>query len=187
LRIGLDPSGAEPADRQRPHAGSLRASRTARCAPSCSHWFPQPHLHPNLASRIQPRPSCAFRHDVTLRLRGPVGEGVENTWRCSSLHTSRMDCGLSGVVLVTSDAHRGLTEAIGTTAPGAAWRRCRTHYAANRCRSPPKSACGWVRALLHSVYDPARRGFTHHTAGRDRMRHKLRQSQWIGATLPSLR
>jgi transposase-like protein len=35
--------------------------------------------------------------------------------------------GLSGVALVTSDAHRGLTEAIGVTLPGASWQRCRTH------------------------------------------------------------
>ena len=61
--------------------------------------------------------------------------------------------GLSGVALVTSDAHRGLTEAIGATLPGAAWQRCRTHYAANLMAATPKSAWGWVRALLHSVYD----------------------------------
>jgi putative transposase len=35
--------------------------------------------------------------------------------------------GLSGVALVTSDAHRGLTGAIGATVPGASWQRCRTH------------------------------------------------------------
>jgi putative transposase len=34
--------------------------------------------------------------------------------------------GLSGVALVTSDAHRGLVEAIGATLPGAAWQRRRT-------------------------------------------------------------
>jgi putative transposase len=61
--------------------------------------------------------------------------------------------GLGGVALVTSDAHRGLTEAIGATLPGAAWQRCRTHYAANLMAATPKSAWGWVRALLHSVYD----------------------------------
>jgi transposase-like protein len=61
--------------------------------------------------------------------------------------------GLSGVALVTSDAHRGLTEAIGATLPGAAWQRCRTHYAANLMSVTPKNAWGWVRALLHSVYD----------------------------------
>src|SRR5262245_1709146 len=61
--------------------------------------------------------------------------------------------GLAGVALVTSDAHRGLTEAIGVTLPGASWQRCRTHYAANLMAATPKSAWGWVRALLHSVYD----------------------------------
>ncbi len=61
--------------------------------------------------------------------------------------------GLSGVALVTSDAHRGLVEAIGATLPGAAWQRCRTHYAANLMSATPKNAWGWVKALLHSVYD----------------------------------
>ncbi len=61
--------------------------------------------------------------------------------------------GLSGISLVTSDAHRGLVEAIGATLPGASWQRCRTHYAANLMAATPKSAWGWVKALLHSVYD----------------------------------
>ena len=61
--------------------------------------------------------------------------------------------GLSGVGLVTSDAHRGLVESIGATLPGAAWQRCRTHYAANLMSATPKSAWGWVKALLHGVYD----------------------------------
>ena len=61
--------------------------------------------------------------------------------------------GLSGVALVTSDAYRGLVEAIGATLPGATWQRCRTHYAANLMSATPKSAWGWVKALLHSVYD----------------------------------
>lgn len=61
--------------------------------------------------------------------------------------------GLSGVKLVTSDAHRGLVEAIGATLPGASWQRCRTHYAANLMAATPKASWPWVRALLHSVYD----------------------------------
>src|SRR3712207_2953651 len=61
--------------------------------------------------------------------------------------------GLAGVQLVTSDAHRGLVEAIGATVPGAGWQRCRTHYAANLMAACPKSSWPWVRALLHSVYD----------------------------------
>ena len=61
--------------------------------------------------------------------------------------------GLTGVQLVTSDAHRGLTEAIGATLPGAAWQRCRTHYAANLMATTPKASWPWVKTLLHSVYD----------------------------------
>ena len=61
--------------------------------------------------------------------------------------------GLTGVRLVTSDAHAGLVAAIGATLTGAAWQRCRTHYAANLMAATPKSSWGWVKALLHSVYD----------------------------------
>src|SRR5215204_5074276 len=61
--------------------------------------------------------------------------------------------GLTGVALVTSDAHAGLVAAIGATLPGASWQRCRTHYAANLMAACPKSSWPWVRALLHSVYD----------------------------------
>ena len=61
--------------------------------------------------------------------------------------------GLSGVALVTSDAHAGLVAAIGATLPGASWQRCRTHYAANLMAVTPKASWGWVKALLHSIYD----------------------------------
>ncbi len=61
--------------------------------------------------------------------------------------------GLSGVKLVTSDAHAGLVAAIGATLGGAAWQRCRTHYAANLMSITPKTLWPWVKALLHSIYD----------------------------------
>jgi transposase-like protein len=61
--------------------------------------------------------------------------------------------GLTGVKLVTSDAHAGLVAAIGATLSGAAWQRCRTHYAANLMSITPKSSWPWVKALLHSIYD----------------------------------
>ena len=61
--------------------------------------------------------------------------------------------GLTGVRLVTSDAHAGLVAAIGATLQGAAWQRCRTHYAANLMSVTPKSSWPWVKALLHSIYD----------------------------------
>jgi putative transposase len=49
--------------------------------------------------------------------------------------------GLTGVQLVTSDAHRGLVEAIGAALPGAAWQRCRTHWAGK------ESTCRRVRIV----------------------------------------
>ena len=61
--------------------------------------------------------------------------------------------GLSGVALVTSDAHRGLTEAIGVTLPGAAWQRCRAHYARNLAAKVPKTAQPWVATLVRTIFE----------------------------------
>lgn len=61
--------------------------------------------------------------------------------------------GLTGVRLVTSDAHPGLKDAIAANLPGTAWQRCRTHYAANLMGVTPKSMWPAVKAMLHSVYD----------------------------------
>ncbi|MCG7430887.1 IS256 family transposase [Dermacoccus nishinomiyaensis] len=61
--------------------------------------------------------------------------------------------GLSGVLLVTSDAHTGLREAINANLPGATWQRCRTHFSANLMDVTPKSVWPAVKAMLHSVYD----------------------------------
>ena len=54
---------------------------------------------------------------------------------------------------MTSDAQAGLVEAIAANLPGAAWQRCRTHYAANLMAVCPKSMWPAVKAMLHSVYD----------------------------------
>ena len=61
--------------------------------------------------------------------------------------------GLSGVQLVVSDAHGGLIDAIGAVLPGAAWQRCRTHYARNLMNQVPKSAQPWVATLLRTVFE----------------------------------
>jgi len=61
--------------------------------------------------------------------------------------------GLSGVALVTSDAHAGLVAAIEATLPGASWQRCRTHYARNLATKVPKSAQPWVLTLLRTIFD----------------------------------
>jgi len=61
--------------------------------------------------------------------------------------------GLSGVALVTSDAHAGLVDAIACTLPGAAWQRRRTHFARDLSTKVPKSAQPWVLTLLRTVFE----------------------------------
>jgi putative transposase len=83
--------------------------------------------------------------------------------------------GLTGVKLVTSDAHAGLVAATAATLPGASWQRCRTHYAANLMSTVPKSSWPWVKTLLHSVYDQPDAGSVHAQFDRilDALEHKL--------------
>ena len=83
--------------------------------------------------------------------------------------------GLTGVKLVISDAHAGLVVATAATLPGAAWQRCRTHYAANLMSTVPKSSWPWVKTLLHSVYDQPDSDSVHAQFDRvlDALEHKL--------------
>ena len=86
--------------------------------------------------------------------------------------------GLGGVRLVTSDAHAGLVDAVAANLPGAAWQRCRTHYAANLMSVTPKSMWPAVKAMLHSVYDQPDRPAVH--AQFDRL------LDYVDATLPEV-
>jgi putative transposase len=61
--------------------------------------------------------------------------------------------GLSGVQLVISDAHAGLTDAVAAVLPGASWQRCRTHFMRNLLSRVPKSAHGLVAPLVRSIFE----------------------------------
>jgi transposase-like protein len=60
--------------------------------------------------------------------------------------------GLSGIRLVTSDAHPGLVDAIAATLPGASWQRCRTHFMRNLLTRVPKAAQGFVATMVRSIF-----------------------------------
>ena len=60
--------------------------------------------------------------------------------------------GLSGVRLVTSDAHVGLREAIRTTLVGASWQRCKTHLMRDVLAHVPKTAQGMVAAFARTIW-----------------------------------
>jgi putative transposase len=59
---------------------------------------------------------------------------------------------LSGVKLVTSDAHPGLVDAVQATLPGASWQRCRTHFMRNLLTRVPKAAQGFVATMVRSIF-----------------------------------
>ncbi len=69
--------------------------------------------------------------------------------------------GLSGVQLVTSDAHRGLVDAIGATLPGACWQRCRTHYLRDLLTQVPKTQSRWVATMVRTIFDQPDAGEVH--------------------------
>jgi putative transposase len=60
--------------------------------------------------------------------------------------------GLTGVRLVSSDAHPGLVDAIAATLPGACWQRCRTHFMRNLLTRVPKSAQSFVATMVRTIF-----------------------------------
>ncbi len=60
--------------------------------------------------------------------------------------------GLSGVRLVTSDAHRGLKGAIEAVLQGASWQRCRVHFVRNALSMVPKGAHQMAGATIRTVF-----------------------------------
>jgi transposase-like protein len=61
--------------------------------------------------------------------------------------------GLSRVALVISDDHKGLTAAIGAVLAGAAWQRCRTHFARNLLTRVPRASQGMVATLVRTIFE----------------------------------
>jgi len=60
--------------------------------------------------------------------------------------------GLSGVRLVTSDAHEGLRGAVAAVLHGAAWQRCRVHFVRNALAHVPRSAAEMAAATIRTAF-----------------------------------
>lgn len=60
--------------------------------------------------------------------------------------------GLTGVQLVTSDAHEGLKRAIAAVLHEASWQRCRVHFVRNALALVPKTAAELVAASIRTVF-----------------------------------
>lgn len=60
--------------------------------------------------------------------------------------------GLSGVQLITSDAHTGLKAAIEQVFSGASWQRCRVHFMRNVLAHIPKGDKAVVSAAIRTIF-----------------------------------
>ena len=60
--------------------------------------------------------------------------------------------GLGGVMLVVSDAHMGLREAIATVLTGASWQRCQVHFMRNALARVPRGAQAMVAAAIRTIF-----------------------------------
>jgi putative transposase len=79
---------------------------------------------------------------------GPSEDGVFWTEFLRSLVAR----GLSGVLLVISDAHVGLREAIETVFTTASWQRCRVHFLRNALVKVPRSAQTITAAAMRTIF-----------------------------------
>src|SRR5215211_4071917 len=80
-----------------------------------------------------------------------VGPSEDGSFWLSFLR-SLVARGLSGVRLVTSDAHRGLKGAVEAVLTGASWQRCRVHFMRNALSLVPKGAQQMVGATIRTVF-----------------------------------
>lgn len=69
-----------------------------------------------------------------------------------SLRERGLLVGPTGVALVISDAHRGLRNAIEAVLIGAAWQRCRVHFARNALARVPKASAEMVAAAIRTIF-----------------------------------
>jgi putative transposase len=70
-----------------------------------------------------------------------VGDSEDQAFWSAFLRSLR-ERGLTGVRLVISDHHLGLTKAIATVMIGAAWQRSSVHYPRRRLRAVEASVAG---------------------------------------------
>ena len=80
-----------------------------------------------------------------------VGDSETQAFWTEFLRSLR-DRGLTGVQLVISDSHRGLTGAVAAVLQGAAWQRCRVHFMRNALAKVSKGHAEMVAATIRTIF-----------------------------------
>lgn len=84
-----------------------------------------------------------------------IGFGVypresKETWK--DFMTSLRERGLSGVLMITSDAHEGIRKAITEVFPDVPWQRCQFHFSRNVSDKAPKKVQAGLRADMQEMF-----------------------------------
>lgn len=61
--------------------------------------------------------------------------------------------GLHGLMMITSDAHEGIRDAISKVFPDVPWQRCQFHFSRNIADKTPKKYQAGLRAELHEMFN----------------------------------
>jgi putative transposase len=80
-----------------------------------------------------------------------VGDSEDEAFWSAFLRSLR-ERGLTGVRLVISDHHLGLTKAIASVMIGAAWQRCRVHFMRNVLARVPRANAEMVAAAIRTIF-----------------------------------
>jgi putative transposase len=80
-----------------------------------------------------------------------VGDSEDEAFWTTFLRSLR-ERGLTGVRLVISDHHLGLTKAIAAVMLGSAWQRCRVHFMRNILARVPRANAEMVAAALRTIF-----------------------------------
>lgn len=75
----------------------------------------------------------------------------EETW--TDFLLSLKNRGLSGLMMITSDAHDGMIRAISKVFPDVPWQRCQFHFSKNISEKTPKKYQAGLRAELQEMYN----------------------------------
>jgi transposase-like protein len=81
-----------------------------------------------------------------------IGESENEGFWAEFIASLKRQRGPSGVKLVVSDAHAGLTTAIHRKLQACVWQRCRVHFARNLLQLVPRPHQGMVTVALRSLF-----------------------------------
>jgi transposase-like protein len=73
------------------------------------------------------------------------------TW--NAFLQSLKDRGLKGLLMITSDAHEGIQDAISKVFPNVPWQRCQFHFSKNISEKAPKKYQAGIRADLQEMWN----------------------------------